>query len=130
MKIFHKTSAQKPINNIKNMARIEALWGKTRAAEQRGDLDRAIAIQKQLVLIDESSYASVSRLASLYYLQGNYSEALECYQQVWAISDDRNWPLQGMRDCYRALGDSGAVRLMEQRLHEWEHAVADQRAAG
>ncbi len=130
MNIFQKNSSRKQLKKIKDMARIEALWGKTRTAEERGDLVRAIEIQERIVLLDASTYASVCRLASLYCRNANYDRALDCYQKAWDISEERNWPLQGMRDCYQAMGDSDAVRQIERRLREWGHAVSEQRIAG
>ena len=116
MRLFIKT---------RNMARIEALWDKSRNAEEKGNLTRAIEIQKQIISLGGPTYAAIFRLASLYYRNKNYEGALDFYEQAWSISDSRDWPLEGMRNCYQAMGDSTTFNQIDQRLHEQRLATVE-----
>ena len=122
MKLFQKYSSLK---KSKDMDRIETLWQKSRSAEERGNLMRAIEIQKRIVSNESPTYASIFRLASLYYRNQNYNHALDCYQKAWDISESMNWPLEGMRNCYQAMGNAAEALQINRRLQ----GVTEQRLA-
>jgi tetratricopeptide (TPR) repeat protein len=125
MENAQQASQLKRFKKIQALAQVEDLWAESLAAEERGDLARALEIQEQIVLAEDSSYASVFRMAWLYYCAGDLQRSLEYYQKAWEVSEGREWPLYGLRNCYQALGDLTSVNLVTQRIQLFNTAADD-----
>ncbi len=106
----------KRFKKIQELPGVEDLWTQSHTAEEQGDVARALKLQEQIVFIEDCSYASVFRMAWLYYLAGDLRRSLDYYHKAWEVSEGREWPLYGMRNCYQAMGDSSAVNRVSRKI--------------
>ncbi|WP_372846987.1 tetratricopeptide repeat protein [Pontiella sp.] len=100
---------------IKSNGRLTDQWVASLAAEEQGDYRTALDIHREILRQENASYASSLRAGWLYYVQGSFEEALRYYERACALSSDE-WPLYGIMNCLRALGDQDALAVVSKAL--------------
>lgn len=84
---------------------VETLYAQAQNAQQRGNLDDAIAAYKELIKLYPQTAAAYNNLGSLFYDSGDYKQAIETVQAGLRL--DRNMASSHaiLGSAYRATGD-------------------------
>jgi TolA-binding protein len=69
-------------------ARVQGLLQRAVAAQEAGELTRALSLLEQVVKLDPTAKAAYNSLGNVYYQQGRYHQAIAMYQKALAIDPD------------------------------------------
>jgi tetratricopeptide (TPR) repeat protein len=104
------------MNTVMNSNGRSDRWAASRAAEERGDYRKALEIHRKILSEEKASYAASLRAGWLCYLLGAFNEALQYYERACALSSD-DWPLYGIMNCLRALGDEESLAIVANSIY-------------
>jgi tetratricopeptide (TPR) repeat protein len=97
--------------------RAQTLVQRAVAAQEAGELTRAISLLEQAVKLDPSAKAAYNSLGNVYYQQRRYQQALAMYDKALAIDPDYTKARNNLGSTYMKLAmDTRAIEELQRAL--------------